>query len=162
MEGGGECSGLAPPVWTVVRLRPPERGLCHRMPGDVFVFWFFLTFFFSSLLFCYLQGTRSLDIVSVCLLLLLFSYCFVFVSVLFFVSLSFCFLLFDIDETVFSIVFLNCCLMFPRGDPPNFQDHAVRVWTRAAERAAPAEVAQAYDKGVIDGQTKAKQVTLTP
>lgn len=38
------------------------------------------------------------------------------------------------------------------------QDHAVRVWTRAPDRAAPAEVAQAFDKGVIEGQTKAKKV----
>ena len=35
----------------------------------------------------------------------------------------------------------------------------MRVWTRAAERAAPEEVAQAFDKGVVDGQTKSKQVT---
>lgn len=34
----------------------------------------------------------------------------------------------------------------------------MRVWTRADERAAPPEVIQAYDKGVVDGQTKAKQV----
>lgn len=34
----------------------------------------------------------------------------------------------------------------------------MRVWTRAPERAAPAEVAQAFNKSVVDGQTKAKQV----
>lgn len=53
---------------------------------------------------------------------------------------------------------LWCVCALPNGDfATGCQDHAVRVWTRAAERAAPAEVAQAYDKGVIDGQTKAKQ-----
>ena len=43
-------------------------------------------------------------------------------------------------------------------NPFSRQDHAVRVWTRAPERAAPAEVAQAFDRGVIEGQTKAKKV----
>lgn len=38
------------------------------------------------------------------------------------------------------------------------QDHVVRIWTRAPERQASAEVSQAFDKSVIDGQTKSKQV----
>lgn len=38
------------------------------------------------------------------------------------------------------------------------QDHVVRVWTRAPERAAPAEVAEGFSKGVVEGRTKAKQV----
>ncbi|CAM9230876.1 unnamed protein product, partial [Ascophyllum nodosum] len=53
---------------------------------------------------------------------------------------------------------LWCVCALPNGDfATGCQDHAVRVWTRAPERAAPAEVAQAFDRGVIEGQTKAKK-----
>ncbi|CAM9787363.1 unnamed protein product, partial [Ectocarpus sp. 8 AP-2014] len=53
---------------------------------------------------------------------------------------------------------LWCVCALPNGDfATGCQDHVVRVWTRAPERAAPAEVAQAFDQSVIDGQTKTKQ-----
>ncbi|CAM9388989.1 unnamed protein product [Pylaiella littoralis] len=53
---------------------------------------------------------------------------------------------------------LWCVCALPNGDfATGCQDHGVRVWTRAPERAAPAEVAQAFDQSVLDGQTKAKQ-----
>eukprot|EP00903_Cladosiphon_okamuranus_P020256 g18590.t1 len=53
---------------------------------------------------------------------------------------------------------LWCVCALPNGDfATGCQDHVVRVWTRAPERAASAEVSQAFDKSVIDGQTKAKQ-----
>ncbi|CAM9733037.1 unnamed protein product, partial [Scytosiphon promiscuus] len=53
---------------------------------------------------------------------------------------------------------LWCVCALPNGDfATGCQDHAVRVWTRAPDRAAPAEVSRAFDKAVVDGQTKTKQ-----